>query len=117
MACVMAQPGNDSCEGNGYTHAHTLYIHIHTHTYVYICLCFGLAKKCLHFFNLIFYLFIFIFLAALGLSCMWTLRCGVRASLYLVVACRFSLSSCDMRASECMGSVVVVHGLQSTWAL
>ena len=35
----------------------------------------------------------------------------------LVVACGFSLSSCDARAPGCMGSAVVERRLQSTWAL
>lgn len=47
MTCVMAQLGNDSCEGNGDTHTHVraclcFYISISVYTYTYpICCCGG----------------------------------------------------------------------------
>ena len=49
MTCVMAQLGNDSCEGNGHTHTHThvraclcFYVSISVYTYTYpICCCRG----------------------------------------------------------------------------
>ena len=44
------------------------------------------------------------------------LRCGARASLWLWHA-GFLFSSCGAQAPGCVGSVVVVCGVQSTWAL
>ena len=45
------------------------------------------------------------------------MRCAVsllqHVGFSLVVACRFSHSSCGARAPECVGSVVVAHGLQT----
>ena len=35
MTCVMAQLGNDSCEGNGYTHTHTC---VHACVFIYLYL-------------------------------------------------------------------------------
>ena len=58
--------------------------------------------------------YLFIYLAALGLSCgTQDLRCGMwdlllwHVGFSLVVACSFSLSSCGTRAPERVGSVVV----------
>ena len=37
MTCVMAQLGNDSCEGNGHTHTHTcVHACVFMHLYLYI---------------------------------------------------------------------------------
>ena len=66
-------------------------------------------------------------MATSGLSCgTWDLRCRMWDPLLwrtgslsqctgfsLVVVCGFSLSSCGVRAPECMGSVVVACGLSS----
>ena len=68
------------------------------------------------------YLF-YLFLAGSGLSCgMQALLQYAGSSLRrvgfpLVVARRFSLSSCVAQAAGHMGSVVVVRGFQSAWAL
>ena len=57
------------------------------------------------------YLFIYLFLAVLGVSCS-TLDLFVVAHA-LFVAMHGLLSSCGAWAPECMGSVVVAHGLSS----
>ena len=85
--------------------------------------CFFILKK--------YFIYLFLFLVVLGLSCStWDLRCCMQglplrcsssslwhAGFSLVVVCGFSLSSCGAQAPEHVGSVVVVHGLQSVWAL
>ena len=66
---------------------------------------------------------------SLVVACRFSLSsCGVQAlgrvgsllrcaGISLVVACRFSLPSCGAQASGRVGSVGVAHGFQSAWAL
>ena len=84
----------------------------------YSTVCFLLVSVSFSFFlRFIYYLFIYLFLAASGLSCRtWDLRWGMqylplrRTGFSLVVACGFSLSSCGARVPEHVGSVVCGTG-------